>query len=184
MKRAFLEFSFPNAGGGMLSADYMRNYSYEEIRDFANYIIRNKLDYENLEKHRKNKLIIEQLGVFENLLLEAFSPIKGREQGIYFIVCADMIWQVIIKLLGISGCVDVFLSEEDVPQIYKNIKKKINNIYYFHSFIRHPTEDGLKDYGWILNREWKDEEKNMVRNIAQIIYKLVMSIRMIVSCDV
>ena len=150
----------------------MQKYSYEEIRDCAIYIVDRYLDNNSLLKEKK--LIVEQLNVFENLLLEAITPIKGREQGIYCIVCSDMIWQVVRNILNYSD-------KENIPQKYKSIMEKANEVFSLHSFIRHPAEDKLQKYGWILNRTWTTSEKELVRNIAQIIYKIVMTIHLSIT---
>ena len=70
----------------MSVSDYTRIYTYEEIRDFALYVAKNILDYKEIELYKKNKLVLKQMGVFENLLLEAFNISKKRENCIYFIV--------------------------------------------------------------------------------------------------
>lgn len=157
-----------------------RYYSYEEICDCVNYILDNRLDCSDILKDQSKKLIIEQLNLFENLLLEAINPI--REQGIYIIVCTNMIWQVVRNLLNISGN-ENFLNQCNAPQICKDIMEKANLIFKLHSFIRHPTENNLAECGWIINRQWTDSQKNLVRNIAQIIYKLVMSIRLMINLE-
>ena len=144
----------------------MRYYSYEEIRDCTTYVTENHLDCKHILASSSLKLIIEQLGIFENLLLEAIKPIRGREQGIYIIVCTDMIWQVLREILNIPKN-NNFLKPQ-APQIYKNIMEKANKIHELHSF---------------MNREWSDAKKEFVRNIAQIIYKLVMSIRLTINME-
>lgn len=159
----------------------MRYYSYEEIRDCTTYVTENHLDCKHILASSSLKLIIEQLGIFENLLLEAIKPIRGREQGIYIIVCTDMIWQVLREILNIPKN-NNFLKPQ-APQIYKNIMEKANKIHELHSFIRHPTAENLIKYRWVMNREWSDAKKEFVRNIAQIIYKLVMSIRLTINME-
>lgn len=167
----------------MQTSDYTRTYSYEEIRDFAAYIARCILDYKNIELYRKNKLVLKQMGVFENLLLEAITHSDKRESCIYLVVCADMIWQITRTLLGVSGTVSIFNEQNDVLQLYIDIEKKVNLTFGYHSYIRHPTEHKMQEYGWILDREWKAENYEIVRNIGQILYKVVMISRMILCYE-
>ena len=167
----------------MSVSDYTRIYTYEEIRDFALYVAKNILDYKEIELYKKNKLVLKQMGVFENLLLEAFNISKKRENCIYFIVCADMIWQIVRGLLGVSGTASIFNKTNDTPTLYCDIEKKINLIFEYHSYIRHPTECKMQEYGWILDRELKIENFEIVRNIGQILYKVVMTFRMVLCYD-
>lgn len=160
----------------------MRHYSYEEIRDCSIYIVENCLNNKEFLDAPYKKLIIEQLGVFENLLLEAIEPIKGRDQGIYIIVCTDMIWQVIRDLLHVSSK-DNFLKPHNAPQMFQDIVEKANTIFDLHSFIRHPTENNLQKYGWIMQRIWDNSQRELVRNIAQIVYKIVMDINLTIKLE-
>ncbi len=160
----------------------MRYYSYKEIRDCVAYVTENCLEYKHILEAPSKILIIEQLNVFENLLLEAIKPIKGREQGIYIIVCTSMVWQVVRDILNISER-DNLLKQHNAPKIYQDIIERANEIFDMHSFIRHPTEINLIKYGWIMNREWEDFQKNLIKNIAQILYKLVMSIRLMINFE-
>lgn len=162
-------------------SDFLRYYSYEEIRDFANYVSDNCFDIPEAENKEDTTLTIEQLGVFENLLLEAFSPIAGRNEGIKMIVCSGMIWQVIRQILNISGTQSIFCHCSNIPKLYEEIERKANFIHQLHSVIRHPTDKNIKENGWVLQREWTEEQSNLVRNIAQIIYKLVMTLRMYIT---
>lgn len=102
--------------------------------------------------------------------MEAIEPINSRERGIYIIVCTDMIWQVVRSLLKDMNSLN--------EQKYIHMRDKANYIFKLHTVIRHPNKERLEEDGWILNHKWADEQKSIVRNIAQIIYHLILSIRM------
>ena len=93
-----------------------------------------------------------------------------------------MIWQVIRDLLHVSSK-DNFLKPHNAPQMFQDIVEKANTIFDLHSFIRHPTENNLQKYGWIMQRIWDNSQRELVRNIAQIVYKIVMDINLTIKLE-
>lgn len=148
----------------------------------ANYLIPKNIDKQDY--WNEHWPIIETMLTLEPILDERIHFFRSgqhkRENAIALIVIADMAWQQIRILAGITGKDSDWL-QSYLPQDYDHLRNMgfdsydldigiVNDfvwLFDLHSALRHPKKEYMKKYPFILHNPWPAIEANRLIQTAE-----------------